>query len=103
MKRALCKKCCSLLVPGVTATSRQRRKSPRHGAMWSHNIFTAVSVIFIHRVKPSVMFGLLTLSVLPFSQRKKQPDTLHSGAVPQLWAQKDAPEQPRASSVGRPA
>uniref|UniRef100_A0A667YYB5 Ribonuclease P 21 subunit n=1 Tax=Myripristis murdjan TaxID=586833 RepID=A0A667YYB5_9TELE len=27
VKRALCKKCCSLLVPGVTATSRQRRKN----------------------------------------------------------------------------
>ncbi|KAM4629001.1 ribonuclease P protein subunit p21 [Polymixia lowei] len=26
VKRTLCKKCCSLLVPGVTATSRQRRK-----------------------------------------------------------------------------
>ncbi|KAM9480367.1 ribonuclease P protein subunit p21-like [Salvelinus alpinus] len=25
VKRALCKKCCSLLVPGVTATARQRR------------------------------------------------------------------------------
>ncbi|KAJ3599612.1 hypothetical protein NHX12_033568 [Muraenolepis orangiensis] len=26
VKRTLCKKCCSLLIPGVTATSRQRRK-----------------------------------------------------------------------------
>ncbi|CAL8307134.1 unnamed protein product [Lota lota] len=27
VKRTLCKKCCSLLIPGVTATSRQRRKN----------------------------------------------------------------------------
>ncbi|XP_045905469.1 ribonuclease P protein subunit p21 [Micropterus dolomieu] len=26
VKRQLCKKCCSLLIPGVTATTRQRRK-----------------------------------------------------------------------------
>ncbi|XP_054645818.1 ribonuclease P protein subunit p21 [Dunckerocampus dactyliophorus] len=26
VKRTLCKKCCSLLIPGVTATVRQRRK-----------------------------------------------------------------------------
>ncbi|XP_036970835.1 ribonuclease P protein subunit p21 [Acanthopagrus latus] len=26
VKRTLCKKCCSLLIPGVTATTRQRRK-----------------------------------------------------------------------------
>ncbi|XP_068599945.1 ribonuclease P protein subunit p21 [Brachionichthys hirsutus] len=26
VKRTLCKKCCSLLIPGVTATARQRRK-----------------------------------------------------------------------------
>ncbi|XP_056271579.1 ribonuclease P protein subunit p21 [Pseudoliparis swirei] len=26
VKRTLCKKCCSLLVPGVTASTRQRRK-----------------------------------------------------------------------------
>nr|XP_015216530.1 PREDICTED: ribonuclease P protein subunit p21 isoform X1 [Lepisosteus oculatus]XP_015216531.1 PREDICTED: ribonuclease P protein subunit p21 isoform X1 [Lepisosteus oculatus]XP_015216532.1 PREDICTED: ribonuclease P protein subunit p21 isoform X1 [Lepisosteus oculatus]XP_015216533.1 PREDICTED: ribonuclease P protein subunit p21 isoform X1 [Lepisosteus oculatus] len=29
VKRTLCKKCCSLLVPGVTATVRQRRCSRR--------------------------------------------------------------------------
>ncbi|XP_031724172.1 ribonuclease P protein subunit p21 [Anarrhichthys ocellatus] len=27
VKRTLCKKCCSLLVPGVTASTRQRRKN----------------------------------------------------------------------------
>ncbi|KAM6921003.1 ribonuclease P protein subunit p21 [Xenentodon cancila] len=27
VKRTLCKKCCSLLIPGVTATTRQRRKN----------------------------------------------------------------------------
>ncbi|KAM9385862.1 LOW QUALITY PROTEIN: ribonuclease P protein subunit p21 [Pholidichthys leucotaenia] len=27
VKRTICKKCCSLLVPGVTATTRQRRKN----------------------------------------------------------------------------
>ncbi|CAL8269902.1 unnamed protein product [Arctogadus glacialis] len=27
VKRTLCKKCCSLLIPGVTATSRQRRNN----------------------------------------------------------------------------
>ncbi|KAG7276110.1 hypothetical protein CRUP_026199, partial [Coryphaenoides rupestris] len=27
VKRTLCKKCCALLIPGVTATSRQRRKN----------------------------------------------------------------------------
>ncbi|XP_026201194.1 ribonuclease P protein subunit p21 [Anabas testudineus] len=26
VKRTLCKKCCSLLIPGVSATTRQRRK-----------------------------------------------------------------------------
>ncbi|KAM4574473.1 ribonuclease P protein subunit p21 [Fundulus diaphanus] len=26
VKRTLCKRCCSLLIPGVTATTRQRRK-----------------------------------------------------------------------------
>ncbi|XP_042337832.1 ribonuclease P protein subunit p21 [Plectropomus leopardus] len=26
VKRTICKKCCSLLIPGVTATTRQRRK-----------------------------------------------------------------------------
>ncbi|CAL8256127.1 unnamed protein product [Merluccius merluccius] len=29
VKRTLCKKCCSLLIPGVTATCRQRRKGRR--------------------------------------------------------------------------
>ncbi|XP_069006719.1 ribonuclease P protein subunit p21 [Embiotoca jacksoni] len=29
VKRTLCKKCCSLLIPGVTATTRQRRKNGR--------------------------------------------------------------------------
>ncbi|XP_062306390.1 ribonuclease P protein subunit p21 [Osmerus eperlanus] len=29
VKRTLCKKCCSLLVPGVTATARQRRNKRR--------------------------------------------------------------------------
>ncbi|XP_038572390.1 ribonuclease P protein subunit p21 isoform X2 [Micropterus salmoides] len=28
VKRQLCKKCCSLLIPGVTATTRQRNSSP---------------------------------------------------------------------------
>ncbi|XP_053709833.1 ribonuclease P protein subunit p21 [Synchiropus splendidus] len=27
VKRTICKKCCSLLIPGVTATVRQRRKN----------------------------------------------------------------------------
>ncbi|XP_041863285.1 ribonuclease P protein subunit p21 [Melanotaenia boesemani] len=27
VKRTICKKCCSLLIPGVTATTRQRRKN----------------------------------------------------------------------------
>ncbi|KAM6963012.1 ribonuclease P protein subunit p21 [Aplochiton taeniatus] len=27
VKRTLCKRCCSLLVPGITATSRQRSQS----------------------------------------------------------------------------
>lgn len=30
VKRTLCKKCCSLLIPGVTATTRQRSKSNCH-------------------------------------------------------------------------
>ncbi|MEQ2268013.1 Ribonuclease P protein subunit p21 [Xenotaenia resolanae] len=30
VKRTLCKKCCSLLIPGVTATTRQRSKSDCH-------------------------------------------------------------------------
>ncbi|XP_071005460.1 ribonuclease P protein subunit p21-like isoform X2 [Oncorhynchus clarkii lewisi] len=30
VKRTLCKKCCSLLVPGVTATARQRRTKHRN-------------------------------------------------------------------------
>ncbi|XP_070817882.1 ribonuclease P protein subunit p21 [Chaetodon trifascialis] len=29
VKRTLCKKCCSLLIPGVTATTRQRRKNSK--------------------------------------------------------------------------
>ncbi|XP_070765542.1 ribonuclease P protein subunit p21 isoform X1 [Enoplosus armatus] len=29
VKRQLCKKCCSLLIPGVTATTRQRRKNSK--------------------------------------------------------------------------
>ncbi|MED6288724.1 Ribonuclease P protein subunit p21 [Characodon lateralis] len=29
VKRTLCKKCCSLLIPGVTATTRQRRKKKK--------------------------------------------------------------------------
>nr|XP_020459065.1 ribonuclease P protein subunit p21-like isoform X2 [Monopterus albus] len=29
VKRTLCKKCCSLLIPGVTATVRQQRKNSR--------------------------------------------------------------------------
>ncbi|KAA8589839.1 hypothetical protein FQN60_013204 [Etheostoma spectabile] len=29
VKRSLCKKCCSLLIPGVTASTRQRRKNSR--------------------------------------------------------------------------
>ncbi|KAF7659102.1 hypothetical protein LDENG_00003280 [Lucifuga dentata] len=29
VKRTLCKNCCSLLIPGVTATVRQRRKNRR--------------------------------------------------------------------------
>lgn len=29
VKRTLCKRCCSLLLPGVTATTRQRRKRGR--------------------------------------------------------------------------
>ncbi|XP_059196929.1 ribonuclease P protein subunit p21 [Centropristis striata] len=29
VKRTLCKKCCSVLIPGVTATTRQRRKKGR--------------------------------------------------------------------------
>lgn len=29
VKRTLCKKCCSLLIPGVTATVRQRRKNSK--------------------------------------------------------------------------
>ncbi|XP_041790814.1 ribonuclease P protein subunit p21 [Chelmon rostratus] len=29
VKRTLCKKCCSLLIPGVTATTRQRRKNTK--------------------------------------------------------------------------
>ncbi|KAM3619425.1 uncharacterized protein V6R79_007911 [Siganus canaliculatus] len=29
VKRTLCKKCCSLLIPGVTATTRQRRKNKK--------------------------------------------------------------------------
>ncbi|KAE8294546.1 Ribonuclease P protein subunit p21 [Larimichthys crocea] len=29
VKRTLCKKCCSLLIPGITATVRQRRKNSK--------------------------------------------------------------------------
>lgn len=29
VKRTLCKKCCSLLIPGVTASTRQRRKNSK--------------------------------------------------------------------------
>ncbi|XP_034036364.1 ribonuclease P protein subunit p21 [Thalassophryne amazonica] len=29
VKRTLCKKCCCLLIPGITATSRQRRKNSK--------------------------------------------------------------------------
>ncbi|XP_037530794.1 ribonuclease P protein subunit p21 [Nematolebias whitei] len=29
VKRTICKKCCSLLIPGVTATTRQRRKNKK--------------------------------------------------------------------------
>uniref|UniRef100_A0A1A8CA29 Ribonuclease P 21 subunit n=1 Tax=Nothobranchius kadleci TaxID=1051664 RepID=A0A1A8CA29_NOTKA len=29
VKRTICKKCCSLLIPGVTATARQRRKNKK--------------------------------------------------------------------------
>ncbi|XP_054900229.1 ribonuclease P protein subunit p21 [Poeciliopsis prolifica] len=30
VKRTMCKKCCSLLIPGVTATTRQRRKNKKN-------------------------------------------------------------------------
>lgn len=29
VKRTLCKRCCSLLIPGVTATTRQKRKNSK--------------------------------------------------------------------------
>ncbi|CAG10932.1 unnamed protein product, partial [Tetraodon nigroviridis] len=31
VKRTLCKRCCSLLIPGVSATTRQRRKKGKIG------------------------------------------------------------------------
>uniref|UniRef100_A0A3Q0S9K9 Ribonuclease P 21 subunit n=1 Tax=Amphilophus citrinellus TaxID=61819 RepID=A0A3Q0S9K9_AMPCI len=33
VKRTLCKRCCSLLIPGVTATTRQRSKPTRFTVM----------------------------------------------------------------------
>uniref|UniRef100_A0A3Q2X632 Ribonuclease P 21 subunit n=1 Tax=Haplochromis burtoni TaxID=8153 RepID=A0A3Q2X632_HAPBU len=33
VKRTLCKRCCSLLIPGVTATTRQKRNKTRFTVM----------------------------------------------------------------------
>uniref|UniRef100_A0A3Q3VPY9 Uncharacterized protein n=1 Tax=Mola mola TaxID=94237 RepID=A0A3Q3VPY9_MOLML len=45
VKRTLCKKCCSLLIPGVTATTRQRRKKRK-------TRFTVVRCLSCGQTKP---------------------------------------------------
>ncbi|XP_029905585.1 ribonuclease P protein subunit p21 [Myripristis murdjan] len=85
VKRALCKKCCSLLVPGVTATSRQRRKSPRLSTQFTGQTRCHVESQHIHCWKNS-QTRFTVVRCLSCGHRK----TLLNNPEHRLWV--DQPE-----------
>ncbi|KAM7388552.1 hypothetical protein PAMP_024719 [Pampus punctatissimus] len=96
VKRTLCKKCCSLLIPGVTATTRQRRKN-------SKSRFTVVRCLSCGQSKTLLNNPDYCLWVdHPEAQLQKQPERGPSAKNQPKDSEPDraASSKPSASTSG---